>query len=323
MKPPMQDHFGRTVNYLRLSVTDRCNLRCRYCMPSSGVAKCGHDDILRYEDMLQIASAAVSLGVEKVRITGGEPLVRKGLLDFIRDLKSLRGLSEVSLTTNGLLLEEMATDIKASGVDRLNVSIDSLNADTYAEITRGGDLQKVLSGLESAKSAGLLLKLNVVVMRGINDHEIEDFAALSVEHPWSIRFIEYMPTIREKAWRNRVLPGAEIIARLQQNHTLYPLQSTRLCGPAKPYRIDGAVGTLGIITPMSEHFCGSCNRIRVTSTGMVKSCLLSDEAMDLKPILTSGRDALQQMLLDVIDGKSEKHFFNENRRHLYMSCVGG
>ncbi len=292
-------------------------------MPSSGISKRCHNEVLRYEEMMQIARAAVSLGIEKLRITGGEPLVRKGLLSFLRQLNSLSGLSEVTLTTNGLLLVEMASEIKAANIKRLNVSLDSLHPATYAEITRGGDLKKVLDGLDVAERVGLQLKLNMVVMRGINDHEIGDFAALSLTRPWSVRFIEYMPTIREKAWRNRILPGSEIIKSLQQKYSLEPLETTRLCGPAKPYRIAGAVGTVGIITPMSDHFCGSCNRIRVTSTGMVKSCLLSDGAFDLKPALANGYDTVRSALRDVIEGKSCRHNFHDSQGSFQMSCIGG
>lgn len=320
---PKQDHFGRTVSYLRLSVTDRCNLRCCYCMPATGVSECDHNDVLRYEELLLIARAAVSLGVEKVRVTGGEPLVRKGVVGFLRQLSGLSGLSEITLTTNGLLLNEMAKSLKDSGVNRINVSLDSLQYSTYANITRGGDLNRVLNGLEVAEDAGLQLKLNMVVMRGINDHEIESFAALSINRPWSVRFIEYMPTIREKAWRNRIIPGDEIIKRLQEKYLIKPLSVSRLCGPAKPYRISGALGTVGIITPMSDHFCSSCNRIRVTSKGLVKSCLLSGDSFNLSSALAQGYDAVCGSLKDVTESKSSKHNFQNSNQAFQMSSVGG
>ncbi len=319
----MHDKLGRTINYLRLSITDRCNLRCCYCMPATGVPACEHGDILRYEELLKVAEAAVSLGIEKVRITGGEPLVRKGLISFLNQLGSLSGLSEMTLTTNGLLLEETAEQLKAVGVNRLNVSLDSLDPQTYAQITRGGDLKKVLAGLEAAEQAGLRLKLNMVVMRGINDHEVENFAALSQQHPWSVRFIEYMPTIREAAWKNRVISGGEILERLKQTFALSSLSTSRLCGPAKPYRIDGAIGTVGIITPMSEHFCGNCNRIRVTSQGFAKSCLLSNQSRDLKPALAEGGEAVKLALSEVIAGKNLQHHFMDEDGSFQMSCVGG
>ncbi len=319
----MRDRLGRTINYLRLSITDRCNLRCCYCMPPEGVPACEHAEVLRYEELLRIAEAAVELGVEKVRVTGGEPLVRRGVVDFLGRLGQIPGLSEMTLTTNGLLLGAMAKDLKAAGVDRLNVSLDSLNADTYQEITRGGRLSQVMAGLDAAEKAGLRMKLNMVVMRGINDHEIEDFAALSLQRPWSVRFIEYMPTIREKVWQNRVLAGNEILDRLQNRFELTSIASSRLCGPAKPYRIAGALATVGIITPMSDHFCGNCNRIRVTARGFAKSCLLSDQALDLKPMLRQGREALRSALANVIDGKAAEHHFGDEERSFQMSGVGG
>ena len=319
----MHDKLGRTINYLRLSITDRCNLRCCYCMPATGVPVCEHGDILRYEELLHIAEAAVGLGIEKVRITGGEPLIRKGVLDFLKQLGSLPGLTEMTLTTNGLLLEETAEQLKAVGVNRLNVSLDSLDPQAYAQITRGGDLKQVLAGLYAAEQAGLRLKLNMVVMRGINDHEVEAFAALSQKHPWSVRFIEYMPTIREAAWKNRVISGGEILERLQQTFALSSISTSRLCGPAKPYRIDGAIGTVGIITPMSEHFCGSCNRIRVTAQGLAKSCLLSDQALDLRPALAQGPQSIREALVEVISGKNQQHHFEDEERSFQMSGIGG
>jgi len=292
-------------------------------MPSTGVPACEHVDILRYEELLCIAEAATSLGIEKVRITGGEPLVRKGLLDFLKQLGAISGLTEMTLTTNGLLLDETAADLKAVGVNRLNVSLDSLNPQVYKKITRGGNLSKVLSGLWAAEQAGLRLKLNMVVMRGINDHEVEDFAALSLKNPWSVRFIEYMPTIRETAWQYRVIPGREILERLHQSFVLSSISSSRLCGPAKPYRIEGAIATVGIITPMSEHFCGDCNRIRVTAQGLAKSCLLSDQALDLGPALTQGVEAVRTALTEVISGKKLQHHFMDEERSFQMSSVGG
>ena len=175
----------------------------------------------------------------------------------------------------------------------------------------------------AAEQAGLRLKLNMVVMRGINDHEVEAFAALSQKHPWSVRFIEYMPTIREAAWKNRVISGGEILERLQQTFALSSISTSRLCGPAKPYRIDGAIGTVGIITPMSEHFCGSCNRIRVTAQGLAKSCLLSDQALDLRPALAQGPQSVREALVEVIRGKNQQHHFEDEERSFQMSGIGG
>jgi cyclic pyranopterin phosphate synthase len=318
-----RDHFGRLINYLRLSITDRCNLRCCYCMPAEGVIPCSHTDILSYEDLIKIAEAAVDLGIEKVRITGGEPLVRKGMIPFLSRLGGISSLSEMTLTTNGMLLAENALALKRTGLNRLNISLDSLETDTYARITRGGDLKQVLRGIEVAEKLGFPVKLNMVVMRGINDHEINKFAELSMERPWSIRFIEYMPTIRDKAWQSRMVPGDEIISRLAMRYELKPLANSRLCGPAKLYHIFNAKGSIGIITPLSEHFCHKCNRIRVTSQGMAKSCLLSDWALDLKPALKLGREVLSQALFDVISNKKGQHRFTEEDGTVEMSRFGG
>jgi len=321
-----RDRFGRTINYLRLSVTDRCNLRCSYCMPEEGVPLRSHNEILRYEELLRIARAAARLGIEKVRVTGGEPLVRKGLVGFLARLNSIPNLAEVVLTTNGLLLASLAGQLRRAGVGRVNISLDSLEFDRYAKITRGGDLSEVLAGIKAAEKAGLQLKLNMVVMRDINDSEIEAFAELSLNRSWSIRFIEYMPTIRAKAWRERVVPGAEILERLQKKYRIVPLATGRMCGPSRPFRIEGAQGSIGIITPMSDHFCGSCNRIRVTSAGLAKSCLLSEQTVDLKPYLDQDDDLLCQALRQVIGNKVDHHqladdFFGP--APFNMSGIGG
>jgi len=321
----MRDTYGRTINYLRLSITDRCNLRCRYCMPATGVLtkECG--DILHYEGLLRIVSAAVTLGVHKVRITGGEPLVRKGVHGFLQKLAALPGIEEVALTTNGLFLTEQAQALKDAGVQRLNVSLDSLQKKTFCEITRGGSLAKVLKGLDIAE-AGLKIKLHMVVMRGINEQEIVPFAALSLDRPWAVRFIEYMPTIREAHWQHELVSGADILSLLQDNFQLESISSGRYCGPAKPYRIAGATGSVGIITPMSDHFCGSCNRIRVTSTGMAKGCLLSDNAVDLKPALKLSNFELCQVLRGVISNKPSQHQMGSEKnksKPFSMASIGG
>ena len=323
----MRDTLGRTVTYLRLSITDRCNLRCCYCMPASGIPSCGHDMILRYEELLRIARAAVGLGIEKVRVTGGEPLVRKGAVEFLERLQDIPGLTEIALTTNGILLAPLARRIRGAGVQRLNVSLDSLDPALFARITRGGDLRQVREGLTAAEEAGLRLKLNMVVMAGVNDHEIREFAALTLDRPWSVRFIEYMPTIREQAWRDRVVSGGEVLERLGRHFPLEPLETGRLCGPARPYRIAGARGTIGIITPMTDHFCGSCNRIRVTATGFAKSCLLAEDALDLRPYLApDSPEPLREALRQVIAGKGERHHLGEGGEEpapFVMAGIGG
>lgn len=321
------DPFGRRVNYLRLSVTDRCNLRCSYCMPSDGVSKLDHQEILSYEDLFRITAAAVSLGVEKVRVTGGEPLVRKGLVDFLRRIAALPRLKVLALTTNGLLLEEMTDELLAAGVTRLNISLDSLNPTTFATITRCGDLAKVLRGIEYAAQAGIPIKINMVVMRGVNDLEIEDFAALTFSHPYAVRFIEYMPTLTEAQSARLAVSGEEVLTRIAARYSLNPLPQDPLAGPARNFRLKGALGSVGIITPMSNHFCGNCNRIRVTSTGMARSCLFAPSSLDLKPLLATGDPiALQQALRSCIAGKSERHDISwqgETGAGFSMAAIGG
>lgn len=322
----MVDAHGRMINYLRLSITDRCNLRCHYCMPASGVPPKQRSDILSYEDFLRIVRAATQLGVRKIRITGGEPLVRRGAIGFLEKLSTLPNVDEIALTTNGVLLSNMANELKAAGVERLNVSLDSLRPHTFAEITRGGSLSKVLDGLAAAEAAGMKLKLNMVVLRGINDHEILDFAAMSQHCAWSVRFIEYMPTIRENGWKERLVTGSEILAQIQRHFQLNALSRGSYCGPAKPYQIVGAKGTIGIISPISDHFCGACNRIRVTSTGLAKSCLFNEQAVDLNPYLRSGNDRIIQALQDVIYSKPSRHQMDSEETMpapFTMSQIGG
>lgn len=321
------DSQGRPINYLRLSVTDRCNLRCSYCMPAQGVASVGHEAILSYEELFRIARNAVAMGIEKIRITGGEPLVRRGIIDFLRRLAAISGLKQLVLTTNGVLLGEMSDGLRDAGVQRLNVSLDSLDAATFARITRCGDLDRVRTGIETARSCGLLVKLNMVVMRGVNDHEIVDLARLAVDSASTVRFIEYMPTIREPGWQRLVVPGSEILARLERDFRLIPLEQPALAGPARNFRILGTAGTVGVITPVSEHFCSGCNRIRVTSTGQARGCLFADTGVDLKPALKAGSDLLlTRTLSDLVAIKPACHMMNRaecHHRAFSMASIGG
>lgn len=323
----LTDSFGRKINYLRLSITDRCNMRCVYCMPAAGVQRLEHSEILSYEELLRIAEAAVKNGVEKIRITGGEPLVRKGIVEFLQRLAPLPGLRQLVLTTNALHLPEMAHDLRRAGVQRLNISLDSLQGDTFARITRGGDLQRVLSGIDAAGEAGFSIKINVVVMRGVNDSEILDFVELTQDKGLSVRFIEYMPVVREPGWEQLVVPGGEILERIGKNFDYLPQERDGLAGPARVFRTNGAAGSFGIITPVSGHFCAECNRIRVTATGRVKGCLFADESLDLKPLLASGdAEALVQALRDVICNKPRNHSLNGEESTFTpftMASIGG
>lgn len=322
------DSYGRHINYLRLSVTDRCNLRCSYCMPADGVPKFSHGDMLSYEDLFRVAAETVALGIEKIRITGGEPLVRKGIVQFIERLAAIPGLKELVLTTNGLLLPEMAHPLRKAGVRRLNISLDSLKPEVFTGITRGGDLRKVLDGIAAAEDAGFPpVKINMVVMRGVNDDEVLDFAALTLNKPCTVRFIEYMPTIRDDGWNSRCVAGSEILERIGRHYPLLPLVSTEMAGPARNFKISGASGAIGIITPISGHFCDSCNRIRVTASGLVKGCLFSGEGVDLKQHLRSPDNTeLRETLRRIVTGKPGRHRLADESAEqgsIAMSQIGG
>jgi cyclic pyranopterin phosphate synthase len=324
----MIDAYGRKINYLRLSVTDRCNLRCRYCMPADGIPLLPHGEILRYEELFLVARTAVSLGIEKIRVTGGEPLVRNGILGFLSRLAGIPGLRQLVLTTNGLLLEEMAEPLKRAGVQRLNISVDSLDPGNFLRITRRGDMARVLAGIAAAERAGFPIKLNVVVMRGTNDHEVVDFAALTLDKPYAVRFIEFMPSGAEEGeWRSLVVPGREILDRIAKRFPFDEVGRGELAGPARDYRIRGAAGTIGMITPVTGHFCDGCNRIRVTASGMARGCLFSREETDLKPILRGNDPSdLEKVLLRIVGAKPGKHRLCEEPSGpppLDMSRVGG
>lgn len=321
------DTYQRKINYLRLSVTDRCNLRCRYCMPAAGVPKLAAPKILSYEELYRVVNTAVSLGIEKVRVTGGEPLVRKGITDFLSQLSRIPGLRQLVLTTNGLLLEGMAEELRAVGVQRLNISLDSLRPETFRDITRGGELSRVLAGIAAAERAGFQIKLNVVVMRGINEKEIENFAALTLDKPWSVRFIEYMPAIKDANWQDQVVPGQKILERIAEKFSFHELHKEELAGPSRDYRIEGALGTIGVITPVFGHFCGDCNRMRVTASGRVRSCLFAESGVDLRPFLLAQDDnvlegALRRLVLD----KPERHGLSTteaDHEAFAMASIGG
>jgi cyclic pyranopterin phosphate synthase len=324
------DSYGRKINYLRLSVTDRCNLRCLYCMPAEGVRKLRHQDILSYEELMLLAETAVRIGIEKIRVTGGEPLVRNGILDFLGNLSAIPQLRQLVLTTNGMLLQEMAEGLRRAGVQRLNISLDSLRPETFARITRCGDLEKVLTGIRIAEEEQFPIKLNMVVMRGINDDEVVEFAGLSLLKPYTVRFIEYMPALNDPDWRSLVVPGEEILRRIAEAFRIKPLErEDNLSGPSKNYQIAGAAGAIGIITPISSHFCGECNRIRVTSSGMARGCLFDNKEFDLKPILRNGdRTALEEALREIVSRKPGKSHFSGSssdsaRKPFDMSKIGG
>jgi len=321
------DAQGRRISYLRLSVTDRCNLRCRYCMPPEGIRKFRCDQIVSFEELHRIARIAISLGMDKIRVTGGEPLVRKGVIAFLRDLAAIPGLAELVLTTNGVLLRDTAAALRQAGVQRLNVSLDSLRPDVYAKITRGGDLQSVLDGLHTSEAAGFPApKINVVVMRNVNDDEILDFAALTLRKGYAVRFIEYMPTLADPDWKLRWMPASEVLNRIRQEYEIEALDRDQSAGPARNFRIPGAEGTIGVISPISHRFCEQCNRMRITATGFAKGCLFDSEAVDLKPSLRAGDDVLRENLRALIASKPARHdllALQRSQQPFSMAQIGG
>ncbi len=324
----LTDSLGRNINYLRLSVTDRCNMRCFYCMPQEGIVSKGHKAVLTYEELLLIAETAVGLGIEKIRITGGEPLVRSGIISFLGKLSAIPGLKHLALTTNGLLLPEMAADLFNAGVQRLNISLDSLDAQTFSDITRGGDLKKVLAGLDAAEQAGFPPpKINCVIMRSVNDKEILDFAEMSRLRGNAVRFIEYMPAVKEDDWQRYCISGEEILKRITAQYTLEPVDRGAYCGPSRDFRIPGARGSIGIITAISGHFCSECNRIRVTSTGQAKGCLFADAQTDLIPWLRPpDRTGLAEVLRGIVSTKPKRHEISQDgytHTNFTMSQIGG
>ena len=314
----MMDQYGRTIDYLRLSVTDLCNYRCRYCMPAEGVEKGPHGSILTVEELVEIGEAAVKLGVRKIRLTGGEPLVRRGILDICRGLRAIPELKELCLTTNGSLLPELAQPLREAGVDRLNISLDTLKPERFQEITRRGTLDEVMKGIRAAEDAGFQnLKLDTVLMGGVNDDEIGDFLALTMEHPWEVRFIELMAMGPCAAWpKERFLPVTEVLRRFPQ------LEKIRPNGVARRYRLPGAVGTAGLIAPVSYEFCGDCRRIRVTADGRLKGCLHSREEIPLRGL---HGDALTEALRRGILQKPKGHHLTEHASDTprTMNQIGG
>lgn len=314
----MLDGCGRTIDYLRLSVTDLCNYRCRYCMPLEGVAKRDHRDMLSLEELAEIAEACVRCGVKKIRLTGGEPLVRRGIVELCRQLRAIPGLEELCLTTNGSLLPQLAAPLREAGLDRLNISLDTLRPDRFSEMTRLGSLSEVLSGIRAAENAGFRdLKFDTVLIGGFNDDEIRDFVNLTREHPWEVRFIELMPMGPCAAWdKSCFLPGDTVLERIPT------LQQIASRGVARRYRLPGAVGTVGLISPVNHDFCAQCRRIRVTADGKLKGCLHSREEINLRGLHGPAlEDAIRQGILH----KPERHHLAERRSDTprNMNQIGG
>lgn len=323
----ISDSFQRPISYLRVSVTDRCNLRCTYCMPPEGITLIPHSDVLRYEEILGVVRVAAEMGINKVRLSGGEPLVRAGFVDFVRMLADVNEIEDLSLTTNGVLLKSHAAALKDAGLKRVNVSLDSLQRKRFEEITGHDRLPEVLEGIREAERVGLApIKVNVVVMRGVNDNELPDFARLTVDG-WNVRFIELMPIMNKGAKQPEFVPAKEMWETLSSLGTLQPCSPLAGNGPASYYKMPGAKGTIGFITPVSAHFCFKCNRLRLTADGKLLPCLLSSEEVDLRSPLRTGASAqdVRQLILKAVASKPEGHRVSQGEvsQRRPMTQVGG
>lgn len=311
------DSFHRRINYMRISVTDRCDLRCIYCM-SPSFHNLTHEDILRYEEIYRVVQAAASLGVSKIRVTGGEPLVRLHVSRLVKMIADIHGIDEVSMTTNGTLLAKYATELKAAGLKRVNVSLDSLRPDKFARITGSDKLADVLQGIKVASEVGLTpVKINMVVIKGVNDDEILDLAGKTVTDGWHVRFIEHMPFEESKMQGSGLISIAEIIAKIEAHFgKLHSHLHSAGNGPAKYSRIPGATGTLGFIGAVTECFCAECNRFRLTADGKLRPCLLDDDEIDIREPLRHGAstEELAQIIQSAAILKREQH-------HLKNGCV--
>ncbi len=306
---PMTDGFGRRIEYLRFSVTDKCNLRCVYCMPLEGLPWLKRDELLSYEEIRQVVEVMAPLGLKRVRITGGEPLVRRDLPELVGMIRDVPGIEDIALTTNGVLLAEQGQALKDAGLTRVNVSLDSLREDRVDAIARRpGSYPKIMEGLDAAEAFDFTpLKMNVVLMRGQNDDEIHDFAAITRERPWHVRFIEVMPTTANlDVSSQQYLSCDEALSRIREIGELEPAEGPTGNGPATYYRFPGAAGTIGVITPMSHNFCDRCNRMRLTADGQLRPCLFGDLQTDLRTLLRAG-EPLEPAIRGTLRIKPERH----------------
>ena len=355
----VKDPFGRTVDYLRVSVTDRCNFRCVYCMPEEGYPATPKHEHLTSDEIVRLVRIGASIGIRKVRLTGGEPLLRKDLPRIVGEIASLPGIDDLSCTTNGHLLEEMAPDLALNGLSRINVSLDTLDPARFVEIARRGSLEKVLRGISAAKKSGLdPIKINCVAMRGVNDHEAADFASWTQREEIHIRFIELMPIrwdlgdvepfdtfaahngkgllqIRQTSggmlgdaqMRRMFVSSAEIRDRIEMVHGALEHAVIATNGPARSYRIPGAPGTIGFISQITHDFCESCNRLRLTHDGFLRPCLMSDGELNLRDPLRAGvaDEELRSLFYHVVLHKPERHYLAEGQRTVgrSMSQIGG
>lgn len=317
----MIDAFGRDLRYLRISITDRCNFRCQYCMPEDGIESISHEDLLSFEEISTLVSHFVKLGVTKIRLTGGEPLVRKDVVSLIKMISSHKEVNDIALTTNAALLKDMAKDLKDAGLNRVNISLDSLKADRFSWITRGGKLENVYKGIEEAKKVGLGIKINCVINKGINDDEIDDFIQLTIDEGFDVRFIELMPIGETAEYAKKYFYSNQLI--LKNHPNLKAVKAEDMSSPASYYQCKDAKGRVGLISPLSCNFCANCNRMRLTSDGKLRPCLHSDIEIDLKEALRKGDD-IDELIQTVVDIKPEKHLLEEHKYIVRtMNKIGG
>ncbi len=323
------DPCNRHLNYLRISITDRCNLKCMYCVPRDHITRLSHDEILTYEEILRLVHLGIKLGISKIRVTGGEPLVRKGVYAFLAELSRIKGLADLSLTTNGVALRDNLEKIKSAGIKRVNISLDTLQRKKYAKITGLDLFDQVWQGIEMARQMGFHpIKLNIVALNGVNDDELKDMAQLSFDYPYHIRFIEYMPIGDSQMGNGPLLLAPEIKKRISELGTLIPIRNSVNDGPAQRYRFEGARGEVGFIHALSHHFCDRCNRLRLTASGQLRPCLLSDHYEDIKGPLRAGcsDDELAEIFFKTVRHKPSDHnlaVHNPTRVCGQMSAIVG
>ena len=323
------DPYNRHLNYLRISITDRCNLKCIYCVPRDLIPRLSHDDILTYEEILRLVRIGIRLGISKIRVTGGEPLVRKGVYGFLTELSKLDGLADLSLTTNGVSLNANLDKIQAAGIKRINISLDTLKRTKFEHITGFDLFDQVWQGIEMALEMGFHpIKLNIVALNGVNDDELTDMARLSFEYPLHIRFIEYMPIGESQIGNSPLLLAPEIKKRISVLGSLIPVPKTMNDGPAQRYHFEGAAGEIGFIHALSHHFCDRCNRLRLTARGRLRPCLLSDHHEDVKGVMRSGGtdEELAEIFFKAVRHKPSDHNLaiqNPTRVCGQMRSIGG
>jgi cyclic pyranopterin phosphate synthase len=329
LKKRLVDSFQRSVSYLRISVTDRCNLNCRYCAPFMP-CHMQREQMLTMKEIYRLASIGAGMGITKIRLTGGEPLVRKGIVGLLGRLSRLEGIRDLGLTTNGTLLAERTRALKEAGLNRINISLDTLEREKFRELTGADLFSQVWAGIMSAAESGFHpLKINTVMMKGFNDNELEAIAALSMRYPFHIRFIEYMPIGTDPlAAESNFMSISDLKTRLERMGNLIPVASQHLDGPARRFRFEGAPGEIGLIGSMSAHFCATCNRLRLTAAGCLRPCLLSDNEIDIKTPMRSGASdsELEQIFIQAVASKRGEHhltFGRDQVLHTKMVSIGG